>query len=142
MNTRSGSYGNYPQQTYGESTNPTIKNPSAQFQKGPEFNDRDRLNDILATEKYLTDGYNVFVRETSHQDLFHDVLHILNQTHHACRNVFNLMFEKGWYSLHPEQPGQITKEHQKFAGYESQFPTQTTQTQSQYGTGMSFPRDY
>ena len=140
MNNRSGSYGGY-QQPYQGSTNPTIKNPSSPFEKGQEFSDRDRLNDILATEKYLTDGFNVFVREASHQDLFQDVLYILNETHHACRNVFNLMFEKGWYSLHPEQPSQIAKEHRKFAGYENQFPTQS-QTQSHYGGGSSYFRDY
>ena len=102
MNNQRGSYGTY-QQPYAGSTNPTIKNPSAQFEKGPEFSDRDRLNDMLATEKYLTDGFNVFVREASHKNLFDDVLQILNETHHAA-DVFNLMFQKGWYSLHPEQP--------------------------------------
>lgn len=137
MHNQSGSYGNY-QQRYGGSNNSTIKNPTTQFQKGTEMNDRDRINDILATEKWLTDGFNVFVRETSHQSLFNDVLHILNETHHAARDVFNLMFEKGWYSLHPEQPSQVSKHHQKFAGYENQIPTQ-----GQYsGSNVFHPLDY
>lgn len=97
MTNYSGSYGNY-QQRYGGSSTPTVKNPSTSFNKGPEFNDRDRLNDMLATEKWLTDGFNVFVRETSHKDLYNDILHVLNDTHHAARDVFNLMFEKGWYT--------------------------------------------
>ena len=111
MNSNRGSYGSY-QQHYSGSSSPTIKNPSAPFEKGPEFNDRDRLNDLLATEKWLTDGFNVFVRETSHRDPYNDVLHILNETHHACRDVFNLMFEKGWYSLHPEQPSHVEEHYQ------------------------------
>ena len=76
MTNYSGSYGNY-QQRYGGSSTPTVKNPSTSFNKGPEFNDRDRLNDMLATEKWLTDGFNVFVRETSHKDLYNDILHVL-----------------------------------------------------------------
>ena len=28
------------------------------------MNDRDRLNDMLLTEKYLTDGLNVFVKRS------------------------------------------------------------------------------
>lgn len=141
MNNQSGSYGNY-QQRYGGSASPTIKNPSTQFKKGPEFNDRDRLNDILATEKWLTDGFNVFVRETSHQHLYNDILHILNETHHAARDVFNLMFEKGWYSLQAEQTSKITQQHQKFSGYESQFAT-PNQGQGQYHTSTMFqPTDY
>lgn len=133
------SYGNY-QQRFGGSTNPTVKNPSTQVPQGPQFTDRDRLNDMLATEKWLTDGYNVFVREASHQALHNDILHILNETHRACRDVFNLMFEKGWYSLQPEEPNQIAKERQKFQGYESQFPQQTQHT-FQPG-GMYQPRQF
>lgn len=141
MNNRSGSYSNY-QQRYGGSADPTIKNPTTQFQKGTELSDRDLINDILATEKYLTDGFNVFVREASHQSLYNDVLHILNETHHAARDVFNLMFEKGWYSVQAEQPSQIAKEHQKFSGYESQFATHG-QGHEQYQSGtMYHPRDY
>ena len=131
MNNNRGSYSSYQQQRYGGSTSPsapTIKNPSAHFDKGTEFNDRDRLNDMLATEKWLTDGFNVFV------------LHVLTETHHACRDVFNLMFEKGWYSLHPENPSHIADHYQKFSGYESQFPTQGSGT---YQTGAMYPpRDY
>ena len=139
MNNQRGSYGTY-QQPYAGSTNPTIKNPSAQFEKGPEFSDRDRLNDMLATEKYLTDGFNVFVREASHKNLFDDVLQILNETHHAARDVFNLMFQKGWYSLHPEQPSHMSQHYQKFSGYESQFPTQN---QGSYQSGSMYQtRDY
>ncbi|NLL42609.1 MAG: spore coat protein [Firmicutes bacterium] len=139
MHNNRGSYGSYQQQYSGSST-PTIKNPSASFDKGADFNDRDRINDLLATEKWLTDGFNVFVRETSHQELYNDVLHILNETHHACRDVFNLMFEKGWYSLHPEQPSHIAEHHQKYSGYRSQFPTQGS---GQFQTGgMYSQRDY
>lgn len=142
MNNNRSSYGGYQQQRYGGSSSPTIKNPSTHFAKGTEFNDRDHLNDMLATEKWLTDGFNVFVRETSHQDLYNDVLHILNETHHACRDVFNLMFEKGWYSLHPEQPSHIADHYQKFSGYQSQFPSQGTGSY-QYPSGFGqHPRDY
>jgi hypothetical protein len=142
MNSNRSSYGSYQQQRYGGSTSPTMKNPSAHFEKGTEFNDRDRLNDMLATEKWLTDGFNVFVRETSHQELYNDVLHVLTETHHACRDVFNLMFEKGWYSLHPEQPSHIADHYQKFSGYESQFPSHGTGSY-QYLSGVGqHPRDY
>ncbi|MDI9413883.1 MAG: spore coat protein [Bacillota bacterium] len=108
------------------------------------MSDRDRLNDILSTEKYLTSSFNTFVLETSNKNLFNDVLHILNETHHAARDVFNLMFEKGWYTLKQEQPQQIAKEYQKFSGYESQFVGHNhNQHQNQFITGQDYyPRDY
>ena len=62
----------------------------------------------------------MFAREASHQSLHCDVMQILNQTHHAARELFNLMFEKGWYTLQAEQPSHAAQQ-QKFTGYESQF---------------------
>ncbi|HHY10167.1 MAG TPA: spore coat protein [Firmicutes bacterium] len=140
MNDQGGSYSSQQERYSGA----TIKNPTVQFTRGKEFNDRDRLNDMLATEKWLTDNYNVFVRETSHHNLYRDILHILNETHHAARELFNLMFEKGWYSIQAEQPGQISKEYQKFSGYQSQFPEQGQyHTRSQhYSQGHFPPVDY
>ena len=37
------------------------------------MNDRDIINDVLATEKYLTDNLNIFARETSYANLHSDV---------------------------------------------------------------------
>ena len=136
MQNQNGPYANYQNRYDGSTTNnhQTIKNPTTQFHKGTEMNDRDRIDDMLATAKWLTDGFNVFVRETSHQSLYNDVLRILNETHHAARDIFNLMFEKGWYSLKSEQPYQVAKNYQKFSGYQNQFPTQ-----SQHQQGNMFP---
>lgn len=113
-------------QQYGQQTT-TIKNQqSGQVPrvKGPEFNDRDRLNDMLATEKYLTDNFNVFAREASHSSLHGDVMQILNQTHEETRDLFNLMFQKGWYTMETESPKQINQTQQQFSNYQTQFPQQ------------------
>ena len=90
--------------------------------KGPQMNDRDYLNDILATEKYLTDSLNVAVREASHESLYRDFLNILNDSHHAQRHAFELMFQKGWYKLEAEQQQKLDQAHQQFMNYTSQFP--------------------
>jgi spore coat protein CotF len=104
-----------------------IKNPqTGQLPKvkGPEMNERDFLNDILATEKYLSDNFNIFVREASSQPLHQDTLTILNETHATARNLFNLMFEKGWYALTAASEQEIQKTTQQFKNYESQQPYQ------------------
>lgn len=87
--------------------------------KGMEMNDRDRLNDLLATEKYLTDNFNVMQREASHQKLFNDVNLVLNETHQLGREAFNMMFEKGWYQLEAADRNQVQKAQQQFANYHS-----------------------
>lgn len=90
--------------------------------KGPQMNDRDFLNDGLATCKYLTDGLNVAVREASHQQLHADMLQILTETHQSAREMYNLMFQKGWYKLEAEEQQKLGQAQQQFSGYSSQFP--------------------
>lgn len=98
-------------------------------------NDRDRLIDLLSTEKYLTHGYNVSMQEASHDQLFQ----LLKQNHDACiqlqRQFFNTAFKKGWYRL-PVADAQsvataLTQAQQK----SSEFPVQ------QGGTAGTTPTD-
>ena len=103
--------------------NQQISNPQSQaIPKGPELNDRDRVNDILATEKYLTDSFNTAVREASHDDLFQDILQILQESHQAARDLYNFMFQQGWYTLEAEQLSKVQQVQQQFQNYMNQFP--------------------
>ncbi|MFZ7104793.1 MAG: spore coat protein [Peptococcaceae bacterium] len=103
-----------------------IKNPQSDILpqvKGPEMNDRDRCNDILATEKYLTDSFNIFTREASNQQLYNEIKKILNETHDCARQLFNVMFQEGWYKLQAAPQQEIQQAQQQFANYlQSQNP--------------------
>ncbi len=90
--------------------------------KGPQMNDRDFVNDALSTCKYLTDSFNVAVREASHQQLHSDMLQILMETHQSARELYNLMFQKGWYKLEAEEQQKLQQASRQFSGYSSQFP--------------------
>jgi spore coat protein CotF len=90
--------------------------------KGPEMNDRDFLNDGLATCKYLTDSLNVAVREASHELLYTDMFQILTETHQSARELYNLMFQNGWYKLEAEEQQKLQQTQQQFSEYSSQFP--------------------
>jgi spore coat protein CotF len=90
--------------------------------KGPQMNDRDRLNDVLSMEKYLTDSFNIAVREASHDALYQDILTVLNETHACAREMFTLMFQKGWYKLEAEDPQAVSQAYQQFSNYSTQFP--------------------
>lgn len=96
-----------------------IKNPSSNIvqNEGPQMNDRDYLNDALASEKYLTDNYNIFAREASHTDLHNDLRQILNETHDCTRDLFNQMFKHGFYSFPAASAGEIQQAQQKFSKY-------------------------
>jgi spore coat protein CotF len=90
--------------------------------KGPELNDRDRLNDILSTEKYLTTAYNIAVNEASTQQLYQVQMQMLTELHQCQRDLFNLMSQKGWYKTDPAPAQQVTQTAQQFANYRTQFP--------------------
>lgn len=102
-----------------------IQNPQSGLMsqaKGPQFGDRDIVNDQLSSLKHLTENYNVFAREASHRTLHNDVLSILTETHTQTRDLFNIMFRKGWYQLEPEQPQKLQQTHQQFVNNQTQFP--------------------
>lgn len=102
-----------------------IKNPQSGLQpkaKGPRVNDRDSVNFALSQEKYITDSLNIFAREASHRLLHNAAMNILNETHTMTRELFDLMFRKGWYTVEAEQPQKLAQTQQQFTQYSSQFP--------------------
>ncbi|PAE19175.1 hypothetical protein CHH80_17975 [Bacillus sp. 7504-2] len=88
------------------------------------MNERDFINDGLSTCKYLTDSLNIAVREASHDQLYQDFLQILEETHQTSRELFNLMFKKGWYKLEAAEQQKVDQAYQQFSNYSTQFPYQ------------------
>ncbi|GGE80926.1 spore coat protein [Priestia taiwanensis] len=101
-----------------------IGNPETPFPQTPDMNDRDFLNDMLATEKYMTSSYATALHEASNETLYADLKTIYDATENCQRELFNLMFRKGWYKLEPIEAQKIQQAHQQFAGYSKQFPYQ------------------
>ncbi|MFK4997310.1 spore coat protein [Bacillus sp. N9] len=93
-----------------------------QVPKTPQMNERDFLNDILTTEKYMTTSYTIALHEASHQHLYDDLLTIFNETQQVQRNLFNLMFQKGLYNLEAQDEQKIQQSYQQHVGYTNQFP--------------------
>jgi spore coat protein CotF len=91
--------------------------------KGPEMNDRDRVNDIMTQQKYLSHGYNVGLYETQHPELRKTISQILQDVHDCQHRLFNLMFEKGWYKMKMADAAEIAQVHQQFSNYRTQFPS-------------------
>ena len=100
------------------------KPPGEPQVKGPEMNDRDRINDVLSMEKYLTNSFNIAAREASHPALHQDIMTVLNETHQCQYEIFELMFRQGHYVLEAEQHQHLDQAYQQFSGYSSQFPYQ------------------
>lgn len=93
--------------------------------KGPELNDRDRINDLLLTEKYLSMGYNISTFEAHDSALHKDLLNILHETHDFQHQLFKAMFDRGWYTMHVADTAVASKASKDFENYKSQLPYRT-----------------
>ncbi|RDI41420.1 spore coat protein [Falsibacillus pallidus] len=88
----------------------------------PQMNDRDLINDVLAMEKYMTASYCTALNEASHDALYQDLLAIFTETQNAQRQLFNTMYQKGWYKLDQAELQKLQQSSQKHQSYSSQFP--------------------
>ncbi|WP_062047448.1 spore coat protein [Bacillus sp. JCM 19034] len=105
-------------------TQQKIQNPELQVPKTPQMSERDFLNDQLATEKNMTNSYSVALNELSHNQLYQDIAAIFNETQNCQRDLYNVMFKKGFYAIEPAEQQKLTESYQQFSGYQSQFPYQ------------------
>lgn len=103
-----------------------IQNPETQVPKTPQMNERDFVNDLLTTEKYMTTSYSMALHEASHRGLYDNILNIYTETQNRQRDLYDLMFKKGWYSIEAEDQQTLQQSYQQFQGYTSQFPNGNT----------------
>lgn len=113
---------NNMQQGQGMAQSSKIQNPETQVPKTPQMSERDFLNDMLSTEKYMSDSYSITLNEASHEQLYSTLENVFLETQRCQRDLFNLMFKKGWYSFDAENAQTLTQSYQQFTGYKSQFP--------------------
>jgi spore coat protein CotF len=90
--------------------------------KGPEFNDLDRITDILSTEKHLTNNYSVGLNEMQNPKLRLVIQEVLKNTQDAQAQIFDQMFQKGWYKMKVADQQEVKATKTQFTNYSTQFP--------------------
>ncbi|HLN61792.1 MAG TPA: spore coat protein [Symbiobacteriaceae bacterium] len=99
--------------------------------KDATINDADRMSDVLNTEKHLTDEYNIAMNEASHDALYQVLKQNDDKCHQLQRQLFNIMFKKGWYKLPVADAQSVAAAFNKFQQYKAQYPfPQKSQQQS------------
>ena len=87
--------------------NRKIENPKVEVKEGMEMNDRDYLNNILILEKSLSNQYSLSLDEASNDYLYEDFFELLEDSKDASREIYNFIFEKGWYAIEKESENKI-----------------------------------
>ena len=76
---------------------------------------KDMITDLLATEKNMNVNFAIALNETSNEILCQKLMECANQIRNAQRNLYELSFAKGWYTLEKAEIQKITEaytEHQ------------------------------
>ncbi|MBB6450265.1 spore coat protein CotF [Geomicrobium halophilum] len=100
-----------------------IQNPKTTVPETKEMNDKDFITDLLSTEKYMTTSYGTAMNEASHNSLYQDISMVCNESHQCLRELFNTMFQKGWYTLEPAPVQTLQQSYQQNAGMQNQMPS-------------------
>ena len=79
--------------------NNKICNPKVEVPTGIKENDKDYLNSCLSLLKDMEKNYVVALIEVSNENLFSKYEEMFNSIKSLQREVYELAFKKGWYTL-------------------------------------------
>ncbi len=96
-----------------------ISNPKTEVPNTPEMNDKDYITTMLSVEKQMVKDFAVALTEASNTDLYNDYYDMFDEVSNMQRQIYNLMFKKGWYSLEKAEESKIT---QKLNMLEQELP--------------------
>ena len=68
------------------------------------------LNDILESEKNMSVNYTYALNEASNEELFKRIYDMFIHIKETQRNLFELSFKKGWYTLEKAEENKINEE--------------------------------
>ena len=92
--------------------NNEICNPKTEVPKGIALNDKDYMNSLLSTLKEMVKGYALVLTEASNENLYNQYKVMFDEYAKLQREVFEIMFRKGWYSLEAAEGQKIATKYQ------------------------------
>lgn len=95
-----------------------VANIKTEVPTGVEMNDKDYLSSILELEKNMSNNYSIALNEASNDYLYEDYFEFFEDTKDAARDLYDLMFKNGWYTL---EKAQETKIQEKVSCFETEL---------------------
>lgn len=86
-----------------------VNNPMVKVPNTSALNDRDYMNAILEYEKNMSNNLSIALSEASNEYLYNEIMPMFNSVKKASRDLYYMMFEKGWYSLEKAEEQKITQ---------------------------------
>ena len=103
--------------------NNKISNTKVEVPKGTTMNDKDYITSVLAIEKYIVKDLAVAMTEASNNDLYNEYYDMYDEISDIQRQLYNLMFKKGWYCLEMAEENKIMEKLNKLNEETKQIST-------------------
>jgi len=87
--------------------NNKISNPKTEVPTGKMLNDKDYMNCLLSTLKEMVKNYSTVLTEASNEELYTSYKSMFDNYVAMQREVYELMFRHGWYSLEKAETQKI-----------------------------------
>ena len=65
--------------------------------------DKDILQDMLVTEKFISNAYDMGVMEATNPTVRQSLQHIQKEEQEHAKMIFDAMHKRGWYKVQPAQ---------------------------------------
>ena len=86
-----------------------ISNPKMEVAKGMKLNDKDYITCLLLTLKCMEKNYVIALTEASNESLYQKYYQSFEKLSNFQRKVYEVMFQKGWYSLEKAPNNKISE---------------------------------
>lgn len=86
-----------------------IENQKIEVDKGINMNDEDRLSTILEIEKNMSVNLTIALNESSNEYLYNQLWDHFETVKDLQRDIFEIMFQYGWYSLETAEENKINE---------------------------------
>ena len=92
--------------------NNKISNPKTVVPTGTDFNDKDYINTLLSCLKEMVKNYANAMTEASNENLYNSYKSMFDNYIALQREVYEIMFRNGWYSLEKAEAQKISNKIQ------------------------------
>lgn len=89
--------------------NNKVENPKTEVPETVEMNERDYLNALLEIEKNMSNNLSIALNEASCDKLFNAEFVLFTETKGMARDLYDMMFAFGWYSLEKAEANKINE---------------------------------
>lgn len=92
---------------------------------GQQMQERELFDDVLSSQKHITDTYNTFANECATPNVRNEFMRILTEEHQIQSDVFDEMKKRGWYQTPQADMQKIQQAKQKYQNQQQQMKMQS-----------------